>query len=67
MSTSLSFGQERRHDRLSPCIILQNCVNWLGTWKVRGINGAVKKEEVVDVFRTGKFKLLALMEKKLKN
>ena len=32
----------------------------------RGINGLAKREEVVDVFRTGKFELLALTETKLK-
>ena len=37
-------------------------LNRLGTWNARGINGTSKKEEVVDVFREGKFELLALME-----
>ena len=41
-------------------------VNHLGTWNVRGINGIAKREEVVDVFREGKFELLALTEMKLK-
>ena len=41
-------------------------VNWLGTWNVRRINGIAKREEVVDVFRKGKFELLALTETKLK-
>ena len=36
------------------------------TWNVRGINGTTKREEVVDVFREGKFELLALLETKLK-
>ena len=33
---------------------------------VRGINGTAKREEVVDVFREGKFDLLALTETKWK-
>ena len=34
---------------------------------VRGINdGTPKREEIVDVFRKGKFELFALMETKLK-
>ena len=41
-------------------------VNHLGAWNVRGINGTAKREEVVDVFREGKFELLALTETKLK-
>ena len=39
---------------------------YIGTWNVREINGTVKREEVVNVFRKGKFELLALMETKLK-
>ena len=35
------------------------------TWSVRGIKGTAKREEVVDVFRNGKFELLALRETKL--
>ena len=37
----------------------------MGTWNVRGINDAAKREELVDVFRKGKFELLGLMETKL--
>ena len=44
----------------------RECVNWLGTWNVRGINGTAKREKLVDVFRKGKFKFLALTETKLK-
>ena len=33
---------------------------------LRGINDTMKGEEVVDVFKEGKFELLALMERKLK-
>ena len=33
---------------------------------LRGINDTMKGEEVVDVFKEGKFELLALMETKLK-
>ena len=52
--------------RLPPCIIRRNYIQSLGTWDVRGINGTAKREEVVDVFREGKFELLALTETKLK-
>ena len=38
----------------------------LGTWNVRGINEVAQREEVVDVFREGKFELLSLTETKLK-
>ena len=41
-------------------------MNHLGTWNVRGINGIAKREEMVDVFKKGKFELLALTETKLK-
>ena len=44
---------------------MRNCVNRLGTWNVKGINETVKGEEVVGVFRKGKFELLALTETKL--
>ena len=33
---------------------------------MRGINDTTKREEVMDIFNKGKFKLLALMETKLK-
>ena len=33
---------------------------------MRGINDTVKREEVVDIFKKGKFELLVLMEMKLK-
>ena len=35
-------------------------------WNVKGINGIPNREELIDVFRKGKFKLLALTETKLK-
>ena len=38
----------------------------MGTCIVRGINGTVKREEMVDVFRKRKFEFLSLMEAKLK-
>ena len=38
----------------------------IGYMNVRGINRTEKREEVVDVFRKGKFLLLALTETKLK-
>ena len=50
----------------SHSVTQQNYVNSLVTWNVRGINGTVKREKVVDVFREGKFVLLAFTETKLK-
>ena len=41
-------------------------MNRLGTWNVRGINGTVKRKEVVDIFRERKLELLALTETKFK-
>ena len=38
----------------------------LGTWNVRRINGTVKRKELVNVLRVGKFEFLALTETKLK-
>ena len=38
----------------------------LSRHNVRGVNGTIKKKDVVNVFRKGKFKLLALNETKLK-
>ena len=53
---------------VSPISALYNCetVNRLGACNLRGINGTAKRKEVVDVFRKGKFELLALSETKLK-
>ena len=45
-------------------MLLGEIVNRLGISNVRGINGIVMREEVVDVFRKGKFELGALAEKK---
>ena len=54
-------------ESLTPaCITQRNYVNHLGKWNVRGINWTGKREAVVDVFREGKFELLALMNTKLK-
>ena len=60
-SPSASLGRSGRYRRLPPYINQQNYVNRLGTWNVRGINNTTKREEVVDIFKKGKFKLLALM------
>ena len=46
-----------------PSATRQNYVNNLDMWNVRRI---AKREEVVDVFRKGKFELLTLIEAKLK-
>ena len=66
VNAPFSLGRGRRHLRLPPCITRQSFANRLGTWNVRGINGTTRKEEVVDVFRKGKFELLALTETILK-
>ena len=66
MSVSASLGWSGRYRRLPPCTTQRNYVNRLGTWNVRGINDTTKREEVVDIFKKGKFDLLALMESKLK-
>ena len=65
-STSASLGQSRRYCLLPPCITRRNYVNRLDTWNVRGKNDTTKREEVVDIFMKGKFKLLALTKTKLK-
>ena len=41
-------------------------MNRMGTWNVRGINVEEKRREVMDVFRKGKFDLLAVTETKMK-
>ena len=65
-SASAGLGQSWRYCRLLLCITQQNYVNHLGTWNVRGINDTRKREEVVDIFKKGKFELPALTEMKLK-
>ena len=65
-STSSSLGRSGRRHQLQPCITRRNYVNRLDTWSIRGINGTEKREKAVDVFRKGKFELLALNEAKLK-
>ena len=51
---------------MSPTPTLYNLVKLCKSfWYIeckRNINGTAKREEVVDVFREGKFELLALME-----
>ena len=37
-----------------------------GVLRVKGINGTAKREEVVEIFKERKFKLLALMDTRLK-
>src|SRR5678815_3357366 len=41
-------------------------MNRMGTWNVRGINVEEKRIEVMDVFKKGKFDLLAVTETKMK-
>ena len=65
-SASASLGRSGRCRRLPPCITRRNYVDGLGTWNVRKIIGTAKREEVVGVFREGKFELLALTEAKSK-
>ena len=66
MSASARLRWSRRCHQIPTCITQQSYVNCLGTWAVRGINWVAKREDVVDVFREGKFELLALTELKLK-
>ena len=65
-SALVSLRRSGRHRRLLPCITIRNYVNCLGAWNVREINRNAKREEVVDVFKEGKFQLLALTETKLR-
>ena len=65
-SASASLIRSGRYRRLPPCITQRNYVNRLDTRNVREINGTVKREEVVDIFREKKVELLALTEKELK-
>ena len=44
----------------------RDCVNQLGTWNVRAVNGIAKGEEVVHVFRKENVEFLALIKTKLK-
>ena len=55
-----------RYRQLPPCIIRGNYVNRLGTWNIRDINDTTKRDDLVDIFKKGKFKLLALTETRLK-
>ena len=41
-------------------------MNRLGTWNVGGMNKEEKRSQVMDVFKSGRFDLLALTETKLK-
>ena len=65
-SASASLERRERYHRFPPCITRSNYVNHLGTWNVRGINDTTKREEVLDIFKKGKFELPALTETKLK-
>ena len=65
-SASASPGWIERYSQCPPCITRRNYVNCLGICNVRVINGTAKRDEVVDIFKEGKFELLALMEMKLK-
>ena len=65
-SSSASLGRSGRYRRLLPCIIHRNYINRLGAWNVRGINDITKREEVVDIFKKGKFELVAFTETKSK-
>ena len=61
-----NLGRSGRCRRLLPCITWRKYVNCLITWNVRGINGIAKRKEVMDIFKEGRFELLALTETKLK-
>ena len=62
---SACLGKNGRYRRLPLRITRRNYVNRLGTWNVSGMKDTTKREEVVDIFREGKFELLALTETKL--
>ena len=44
----------------TPALYNYETVNHLGTWNVRGINGAAKREEVLDVFKRKKVRVACL-------
>ena len=58
MNASIILDRGRRVRRLATYVTRRNCVNCLGTWSVRGMNGIAKIEQVVDVSREGKFEHL---------
>ena len=62
-NAGLGEGRDRRK---RPSNFRRNCMNRMGTWNVRGINVEEKRREVMDVFRKGKFDLLAVTETKMK-
>src|SRR5678816_1312064 len=57
----LREGRDRRKRR---SIFRRKCMNRMDTWNVRGIN-VEKRRKVMDVFRKGKFDLLAVTETKM--
>ena len=61
MNAHACVGLGRNRCKL-PRISRQIGMSRLGTWNVRGINGEEKRREVMDVFRKGRFDLLALTE-----
>src|SRR5678815_4398192 len=58
----LREGRVRRKRR---SIFRRKCMNRMDTWNVRGINVEEKRREVMDIFRKGKFDLLAVTETKV--
>ena len=64
-SVSAGLGRRGRYCRLPPCITRRNYINRLGTWNVIGLNYTTKREEVMEIFKKGKFELLALTETKM--
>ena len=67
MSASISLGLGGKRRKLPFCVTLRNCVNSFGTWNVKGVNWIPRERgEVVDVYRKGRFGMLASAEKKLK-
>src|SRR5678815_2945242 len=64
-NSDAGLGDDRDR-RKRPSNFRRNCMNRMGTWNVRGINVEEKRREVMDVFRKGKFDLLAVTETKMK-
>src|SRR5678815_246061 len=60
-----AFLRESRDRRKRRSIFRRKCMNRMDTWNVRGINVEKKSREVMDVFRKGKFDLLAVTETKM--
>ena len=66
MTALVRLDWGRRRSQLPPRVAWRKCVNRLGTWNVRGINRIGMREEVVNVFKKGKFEFTCTDWNKLK-